>query len=170
MEASTEFAAATSTIESHQKVAFTELAAVASALVAQQENVINQSSPQRMYTEVVLQREGEAAGKLDAVTRTWTGILARGFTGGVYVLLRHESRAIIGLSGLHSFGVDGRWIGRSDRTDYWSEYFDPRVAAATVELQIIQLHTPKDRLPAILAEIEQKVQLAKETAKRLGLG
>lgn len=140
------------------------------ALEAELESVINQSSPQRMRTEVVLQRSGELAGRLDGLTRTWTGILARGFTGGVYVQLRHQNRAVIGVTSLRSFGVDGRWIGRSDRTDGWAEQFPAAVAAQTVELEIIQLHTPRDRFPAIAAEIEEKVRIARETALRLGLG
>ena len=130
MGAFTEFAATTSAIEPDQMGAFTEFAAARGAIGAAEEVVINQSSPQRMYTEVVLQRDGELAGQLDAVTGTWTGLLARGFTGGVYILLRHGSGAVIGVTGLHTFGVDGRWVGRSNRTDYWSEGFDPRVAAA----------------------------------------
>lgn len=141
-----------------------------SSLEAEVENVINQSSPQRMRTEVVLQRSGELAGKLDGITRTWTGILARGFTGGVYVQLRHPNRAVIGVTELRSYGVDGKWVGRSDRTEAWVEQFPAGLAANTVEIEIIQLHTPKDRYANIVAEIAEKARIAKETAINLGLG
>jgi hypothetical protein len=141
-----------------------------STLEAEAETVINQSSPQRMRTEVVLQRSGELAGRLDGITRTWTGILMRGFTGGVYVQLRNPNRAVIGVTELRSYGVDGKWVGRSDRTEAWVEQFSAAVAANTVELEIIQLHTPRDRYAQIVAEVAEKVRIAKETAIRLGLG
>lgn len=139
-------------------------------IMGKAESVINQSSAQRMRTELTLQRSGALAGQLDAVTRTWTGIKMRGFTGGVYVLLRHTTGAVIGVTGLHTFGVDGKWVGRADRTEFWQERITPSVAAATVGVEIIQLHTPRDRYNAILAEIVDKAQRAKEAASQLGLG
>jgi hypothetical protein len=136
-----------------------------SSLEADKEDVINASSPQHMRSHVVLQRDGSLAGQLDVTTRTWTGILLHGFTGGVYILLREPDGAVIGVSGLHTYGVDGRWIGRADRTEYWSEQFDPGVASMTSSLEI--MHTPEDRLPAILSEVEQRAQLAREAYDKL---
>jgi hypothetical protein len=110
-------------------------------------------------------------GQLDALVHTWTTNWGLGFTGGVYVLLRNANGSIIGVTQLHSYGVDAKSIfwGTSSRYDYFTEYFDPRVAQATTSVQIIQQQTPKDRLPAILASVAQIYQQAHTTCQQLQL-
>lgn len=97
-----------------------------------------------MYTHATLQRSGPLAGQLDVMTRTKNNVLLTGFTGGVFILLRNVDGAVIGVTDMQKFGVDGKWIGRYDRTDYWSWSFDPQVAAATASMQIVQQHAAKD--------------------------
>ncbi|UVI28377.1 hypothetical protein [Paenibacillus spongiae] len=97
-----------------------------------------------MYTRATLQRSGALAGQLDVVTRTKNNVKLTGFTGGVFLLLRTADGAVIGVTDQQKFGVDGQWIGRYDRTDYWSWSFDPQVAAATAYIEIIQQHSAKD--------------------------
>ncbi|WP_426446425.1 hypothetical protein ACP26L_22160 [Paenibacillus sp. S-38] len=97
-----------------------------------------------MNTRATLQRSGPLAGRLDAVTRTKNSVKLTGFTGGVFILLRNNDGAVIGVTDQKKFGVDGTWIGRYDRTDYWSQDFSPEVAADTVSLEIIQQHAAKD--------------------------
>jgi hypothetical protein len=111
------------------------------------------------------------SGQLDAVTHTWTTNWGLGFTGGVYVLLRNADGSIIGVTQLHTYGVDAKSIfwGTSSRQDYFTEYFDPRVAQATTTVQIIQQQTPKDRLPAILAQVQQIYDQAHATCQHLQL-
>jgi hypothetical protein len=111
------------------------------------------------------------SGQLDAVVHTWTTNWGLGFTGGVYVLLRNADGSIIGVTQLHTYGVDAKSVfwGTSSRTDYFTEYFDPRVAQATTSVQIIQQHTPKDRLPAILAQVQQIYDQAHSTCQYLHL-
>jgi hypothetical protein len=96
-----------------------------------------------MYTRATLQRSGELAGQLDVVTRTKNNVKLTGFTGGVFILLRTADGAVIGVTDQQKFGVDGQWIGRYDRTDYWSWSFSPEVAAATAYMEIIQQHSSK---------------------------
>ncbi|WP_224723500.1 hypothetical protein [Paenibacillus vietnamensis] len=97
-----------------------------------------------MYTSATLQRSGPAAGHLDVITRTKNNVLMTGFTGAVFILLRNSDGMVIGVTDQHKFGVDGKWIGRYDRTDYWTHSFDPQVAAATAYMEIIQQHSAKE--------------------------
>ncbi|MCA0757315.1 hypothetical protein KP806_19850 [Paenibacillus sp. N4] len=97
-----------------------------------------------MYTRATLQRSGALAGQLDVVTRTKNNVKLTGFTGGVFILLRTADGAVIGVTDQKKFGVDGQWIGRYDRTDYWSWSFSPEVAAATAYMEIIQQHSAKE--------------------------
>ncbi|MCZ8521974.1 MULTISPECIES: hypothetical protein [Paenibacillus] len=97
-----------------------------------------------MYTKATLQRSGPLAGKLDATTRTKNSVKFTGFTGGVFILLRNADNAVIGVTEQHKYGVDGTWLGRYDRTDYWTHNFAPEVAADTTSLEIIQQHSAKD--------------------------
>ena len=110
-------------------------------------------------------------GQLDGVTHTWTTNWGLGFTGGVYALLRNADGSIIGVTQLHTYGVDAKSVfwGTSSRYDYFTEYFDPRVAQATTSVQIIQQHTPKDRLPAILAQVKSLYDQAHSTCQYLHL-
>ena len=110
-------------------------------------------------------------GQLDGVVHTWTTNWGLGFTGGVYVLLRNSEGSIIGVTKLHAYGVDAKSVfwGTSSRYDYFTEYFDPRVAQATTSLEIIQQHTPKDRLPAILAQVQAIYDQAHSTCQYLHL-
>ncbi len=122
-------------------------------LSVDQYTCVSDSCSRTMQTQASLYRSGNLAGRLQALTRTRNTVLMTGYTGGVYILLRRSDGAVIGVSGLHTFGVDGKWIGRYDRTDFWQEQFDPRVAAATTQIQVIQQHVPKERLSATLAQI-----------------
>jgi hypothetical protein len=110
-------------------------------------------------------------GQIDVVTHTWTTNWGLGFTGGVYVLLRDINGTVIGATHLHTFGVDAKSIfwGRSSRYDYWTESVDPRVAEATVSIQIIQQHTPQNRLGEILAQVEAIYNQAMQTCRSMGL-
>lgn len=109
-----------------------------------------------MYTRATLQRSGALAGQLDVVTRTKNNVKLTGFTGGVFLLLRSADGAVIGVTDQQKYGVDGQWIGRYDRTDYWSWSFNPQVAAATASIEIIQQHSAKE-LDEQLANLQRTV-------------
>jgi hypothetical protein len=84
-----------------------------------------------------------STGHIDAQTRTQTLTWLGGFTGGVQLLLEDQNGITIGASSIQTFGVDGTWIGRSDRTDYWSEEMDPALAARTVAIHVYHFPAPK---------------------------
>jgi hypothetical protein len=129
---------------------------VARAITVEQEDVIDGSSPQRMFTKASLWMTGPLAGRLKAKTRTWTGIDLRGFTGGVRIGLLNANGDLVAITHLYSFGVDGdSWLlpgGPSDRTDGWDEQFDPDVIALTTQLVIEHEHSGKNRLQSIMRE------------------
>ena len=39
--------------------------------------------------------------------------------------------------------MDGRWIGRSDRTDFWTEDVDPNLAGRIEEIHVYHFWSPK---------------------------
>jgi hypothetical protein len=83
------------------------------------------------------------SGRIDARTRTYTVTDLGGFTGAVQFLFGDGAGTTIGASGVHTFGVDGRWLGRSDRTDYWSENLDPALAARITQIGVQQFWQPR---------------------------
>jgi|GraSoiStandDraft_47_1057283.scaffolds.fasta_scaffold514982_1 hypothetical protein len=49
--------------------------------------------------------------------RTWTDLVLQGFHGNSQVELEPAAYQ----TGRHRYGVDGKWIGQSDRTESWYE-------------------------------------------------
>jgi hypothetical protein len=129
---------------------------IETAITVEQEDVIDNSSPQRMFTKASFWLTGPLAGRLKAKTRTWTGIDLHGFGGGVRIALLNANGDLVATTNLHTFGVDGdSWLlpgGPSDRTDTWEEQFDPNVVAMTTQLLIEHNHSGKNRLLPILQE------------------
>ena len=95
-------------------------------------------------------------GHIDAQTRTRTITWFGGFHGTVYLVFSDANGIPKGMSQSHVFGVDGTWIGQSDRTNYWSEDIDPGVAAATASLAIFHSWAPTD--------LQQRIQCAIDLA------
>jgi hypothetical protein len=129
---------------------------IGTAITVEQEDVIDGSSPQRMFTKASFWLTGPLAGRLKAKTRTWTGIDLRGFTGGVRIGLLNANGDLVAITHLHSFGVNGdSWLlpgGPSDRTEPWDEQFDPNVVALTTQLLIEHEHSGQNRLLPITQE------------------
>ncbi|WP_377476119.1 MAG: AbfB domain-containing protein [Microcoleus anatoxicus] len=96
----------------------------------------------RMRTSFTL----NADGSLTAVTNTRTGIKLAGFTGAASVILVDENRQLIWASGVHSYGVDGCFIGRCNRNDNWSENVPPEIMSRVRGYAILQQHNPKWRV------------------------
>ena len=92
-----------------------------------------------MTTHGVLHRSGH----IDAQTRTRSVSWFCGYHSGVYLLFGDAAGSTIGSSTMHVFGVDGAWMGRSDRTDYWSEDIDPDVSARTRTLAVAHTRAPQ---------------------------
>ncbi len=103
-----------------------------------------------MYTQGVL-RKTPSGGFIDCSTRTLTVTWFGGYHGAVYVLYIDAGDICIGQSPWHRFGVDGTWIGCSDRTDYWTEVLSEDIASRTVK--VLALHTSNpDSVDTILGK------------------
>lgn len=80
-------------------------------------------------------------GTLTGVTHTFTTTDLGGFHGGVVAFLIDSNDNPIPLtpraqSMLHIYGVDGRWIGNSDRHDQWTYNFSSSDSARAVAVQV----------------------------------
>ena len=87
-------------------------------------------------------RKTESGAHIDATTRTRTITMFGGFHGGVNIVYSDAQGFPVGMSETQSFGVDGTWIGRSDRTDYWSQDLPPDWAARITDITIFQFWNP----------------------------
>jgi hypothetical protein len=82
-------------------------------------------------------------GRIDAQTRTRSASWFCGYHSGVYLLFGDAAGLTIGSSTMRVFGVDGAWMGRSDRTDYWGEEIDPDVTARARTLAVAHTGAPQ---------------------------
>ncbi len=93
-----------------------------------------------------------------ATTRTWNAVKLTGFTGGVQLVYLDADGRVIGAGSMHSFGVDGTWIGRYDRTDLWEEHIDAPWLARAVAVRAVHSHAGRVRLQEI---VQQAVDVAR---------
>lgn len=82
-------------------------------------------------------------GHIDATTKTQTGTMFGGFTGGVQLLFADANELTIGASSIRTFGVDGTAIGRSSRTDYWTEQIATNIASRATSIHVHHFWSPK---------------------------
>lgn len=106
-------------------------------------------------------RKTDWGGRIDATTRTWTVTLLGGFRGAVNILYSDAEGFPVGMSPTQSFGVDGKWIGRSDRTDYWSADLTQDQATRTTAITIFHFWNPW----TLQAQIAKLVPMAKPVAE-----
>jgi hypothetical protein len=104
-----------------------------------------------------------ASGLLNAVTHTWEVTDLRGFKGAVAVALLDQDQNKIWCSATQHFGVDGRWIGTSDRYDNWSDNVPTDILANARFLAIIQQWDPN-----LVADIEAWLAGLANVAQALG--
>lgn len=77
-----------------------------------------------------------AVGKLTAQTRTATFTLLGGFRGGVEISINDANGWILFKTPVQRYGVDGKWIGRWDRTDPWEVDVPADVLSAAASLSV----------------------------------
>ena len=106
-----------------------------------------------------------ANGIIAAQTTTWTTWKAKGFTGGVIAVVGDENGNIRYRSSVHSFGVDGEWIGRSKRTDMWQETANITNINSAKQLKIIHFHNPTNRLLEFLKKLPEYVETIADLVK-----
>jgi hypothetical protein len=85
-------------------------------------------------------------GLLDGSTRTWTDKALTGFTGAVAVKFLDINGNLIGISGVHSYGVDGRRVPGlpSDRTESWNEQVPKDLQERTAKMEIVHSTNAKE--------------------------
>jgi hypothetical protein len=87
-------------------------------------------------------RKTAGGGHVDATTRTRTITMFGGFHGGVNMIYSDAEGFPVGMSATQRYGVDGTWIGRSDRTDYWSEELSEDQATRTTTITLAHFWMP----------------------------
>ncbi len=107
----------------------------------------------------------DSNGNLNARTKTWTDVKLKGFTGGVVIAFTDASGNAIWTSQQQQYGVDGKLIGNSNRTESWQAKVPPETLNRIVGYAIVQEHTPKSRLLdtlgwALSPEGQQKIKAA----------
>jgi hypothetical protein len=85
---------------------------------------------------------------IDATTHTETDTDFGGFTGGVQLMYSDANQITIGGSDVHSFGMDGKWIGRNARDAYWGEDADPSQRRRVADFTILHFWDPSIRQSA----------------------
>jgi hypothetical protein len=127
--------------------------------------------PQRGYmtTTGKLLWRADGTGRVEALTRTWCVMKLVGYVGAVGVLLLDSDGHAIHACEVRSFGVDGQWIGRSDRTDFWTEGI-PRAVMDRVE-GVYVFHSPNPRglLVNLRMFVEQLEPITSVLSKMRGL-
>lgn len=88
----------------------------------------------------------DSNGNLNARTRTWTDVKLKGFTGGVLIAFTDASRTPIWSSEQQRYGVDGTYIGKSDRTENWQAKVPPEIVSRITGYVILQEYTPRSRV------------------------
>ncbi|MFT4217704.1 MAG: hypothetical protein QM619_11055 [Micropruina sp.] len=85
-----------------------------------------------------------STGDLSGTNRTWTVTSLGGFHAGVCAILVDADDIPVanGHTPLWRFGVDGKWIGRSDRTDALQYSISPDAAAQVAALKVFHTWAP----------------------------
>lgn len=86
----------------------------------------------------------DAQGHLNAVTHIWEDTALRGFHGGAVVVLLDAGNHPLWASQTEVLGVDGRWVGVSDRTVSWTAAVPPNVLPSTRGVAIYQTWDPSN--------------------------
>lgn len=87
----------------------------------------------------------DSNGNLNARTKTWTDVKLKGFTGGVIIAFTDVSGNTIWSTDQQRYGVDGKFIGNSNRTENWQAKVPPEILSQIGGYAILQEHTPRGR-------------------------
>lgn len=98
-------------------------------------------------------RTGHIHASTRTLTRTWFG----GYHGGVILIFEDAESIVIGSSGIHVFGVDGTYIGTSDREDAWQDDIGLDIVNRTVNIRLSQGWMPN--------QLKDQVQRAIDTGR-----
>lgn len=87
----------------------------------------------------------DSNGNLNATTKTWNDSKFAGFTGGVTIAFTDTSGTPIWSTKEQRYGVDGKAIGNSNRTENWQATVPPEILSRIGGYAIVQQHTPQGR-------------------------
>ena len=87
----------------------------------------------------------DSNGNLNATTKTWSDSKLAGFTGGVIIAFTDASGIAIWSTEQQRYGVDGKAIGNSNRTENWQAKVPPEILSRIGGYAIVQEHTPRGR-------------------------
>jgi hypothetical protein len=120
-----------------------------------------------METSITLHNTG----RMDGVTRTWTNVNFKGFTGGVCVVLIGDNNHRLWVSELRTYGVDGDEIPLkdSDRTEGWDEQVPKEVLNQVRGVAIVQRHAPDSRLSIWLKTTGEALEEIKPIIQAIAL-
>ena len=85
-----------------------------------------------MWTHADLHDNNWPTGETRTATFTWFS----GFTGVSSVVVLAENDVVLARTPTHTYGLDGTWIGVSDRTESWSDFVGGGIARPGVRLQV----------------------------------
>jgi hypothetical protein len=125
-----------------------------------------------MTTNYWLRNTGSGA-HLSATTRTRTITMFGGYRGAVQMIFGAADGSPVGASQVHSFGVDGTWIGRSDRTDAWFEDYPSDWADRITSVTVFHFWNPNalaDQVAKAVAIVKPIVELIPFLKQVLGGG
>lgn len=88
----------------------------------------------------------DSNGNLNARTKTWTDVKLKGFTGGVLIAFTDTSGSVIWSTEQQRYGVDGKLIGNSNRTENWQAKVPPEILSRIGGYAILQEYTPRSRV------------------------
>lgn len=110
-------------------------------------------------------------GRMNAVTHIWEDTALRGFHGGAVVVLVDASNHMLWASPTEVLGVDGRWLGVSDRTVNWTATVPGSLLSQARGIAIKQLWDPTDAagviakwLTSIATDVGQIASIVKSVA------
>ena len=117
-----------------------------------------------MDTTVTITRNGDGSGHVNAVTHIWEITDLRGFRGSVAVCVLDGNQKPLWISATQTYGVDGKWIGTSDRTENWTDTVPAQVLNQVRFLAIIQKWNPANAFDDINRWLQGIGNVANEVA------
>jgi hypothetical protein len=109
-----------------------------------------------------------ASGEIAGTTRTWTRTWFGGFHGAVSVILTDENDDYVPHPRvLQRYGVDGTWIGQSDRTEPWAVYIDANNAQRVRQARVFHTWAP-DEFSTILDKWVEASEKGARLAENVG--
>jgi hypothetical protein len=125
------------------------------------ESQVEDAPSHRMHTKGAV---NSSNGYVTATTRTWTWTKLGGFHGSVMLGFFDKEQIALGGTDYERFGVDGGWLGQSDRTDFWQTTFDPGKAPQIEYMIVVHTWRPDE----VKVAIQKAADILEPAANVLG--